>query len=454
VVGSVSISGWRAIVAAVATMVVGTGLAAAATPAGVGSSAVTSRVPADRNGQQANGFSCCAAISADGRFVVFESSASNLVPGDTNNAQDVFVRDRLAQVTRRVSVGPGGQQPNGNSYSPAISADGRFVVFVSFASNLVAGDTNGTGDVFVRDRLAQVTRRVSVGPGGQQGNRRSLEPAITADGRFVAFQSVASNLVSGDTNRTWDVFVRDRAAQVTRRVSVGSGGQQGNGDSYNTAITADGRFVAFTSYASNLVAGDTNVRYDVFLRDRVAQRTRRVSVGAGGQQANDHSQEPTISGDGRFVAFMSLASNLVAGDTNIANDVFMRDRTAQVTRRVSVGPGGLQANRFSFEPAISADGRFVAFASYASNLVPGDTNHSPDVFVWDRRVQVTRRVSVGPGGQQANSDSSSAAAISAHGRYVAFESYASNLVPGDTNGTSDVFVRDRVAQVTRRVSVG
>jgi Tol biopolymer transport system component len=456
VVGSVSISGWRAVVAgAAATLVVGTGLAAAATPARVGSGAVTSRVPVDRSGQQANGSSYGQpAISADGRFVVFESEASNLVPGDTNNSTDVFVRDRKVQVTRRVSVGPAGQQTNGGSGEPAISADGRFVVFTSFASNLVAGDTNGTGDVFLRDRKAQVTRRISVGPGGQQANGGSLEPAISADGRFVAFQSVASNLVPGDTNRTWDVFVRDRVAQVTRRVSVGSGGQQGNGDSYNTAITADGRFVAFTSDASNLVPGDTNGRLDVFLRDRVAQLTRRVSVGAGGKQANDHSEQPAISADGRFVAFRSLASNLAAGDTNIAWDVFVRDRRLQVTRRVSVGPGDLQANRFSFEPAISADGRFVAFASYASNLVAGDTNHQPDVFVRDRRVQVTRRVSVGSGGQQANESSRGAATISAHGRYVTFESFASNLVAGDTNGTLDVFVRDRVAHVTRRVSVG
>jgi Tol biopolymer transport system component len=282
VVGRVSISGWRAVVAgAVATLVVGTGLAAAATTAGVGSGAVTTEVSVDAAGQQANGGSSFPAISAGGRFVAFESRASNLVPGDTNHRADVFVRDRLAQVTRRVSVGPGGRQGNGESSEPVTSADGRFVAFTSLASNLVSGDTNGTYgyDVFVRDRMAQVTRRVSVGPGGQQANRASYSPAISADGRFVTFLSAASNLVAGDTNGDTDVFVRDRVAQLTRRVSVGPGGHQANEDSFDSAISAHGRFVAFGSLAGNLVAGDTNHTYDVFVRDRREQVTQRVSVG-------------------------------------------------------------------------------------------------------------------------------------------------------------------------------
>jgi Tol biopolymer transport system component len=454
VVGSVSISGWRAVVAgAAATLVVGTGLAAAATPARVGSGAVTSRVPVDRSGQQANGSSYGQpAISADGRFVVFESEASNLVPGDTNNSTDLFVRDRKVQVTRRVSVGPAGQQTNGGSGEPAISADGRFVVFTSFASNLVAGDTNGTGDVFLRDRKAQVTRRISVGPGGQQANRFSEEPAISADARFVVFVSSASNLVAGDTNNTSDVFVRDRVAQVTRRVSVGAHGQQAKRSSCCPALSAHGRFVAFSSLAGNLVAGDANNDYDVFVRDRTAQVTRLVSVDPGGQQAYGSSFWPTISADGRFVAFWSSAANLVAGDTNDRDDVFVRDRRAQVTRRMSVGPGGRQANSGSDEAAISADGRFVAFVSGASNLVAGDSNGT-DVFVRDRLAQVTRRVSVGSDGQE-STGISLLPAISAHGRFVTFASSASNLVPGDTNNVYDVFVRDRTAQVTRRVSVG
>jgi Tol biopolymer transport system component len=452
----VSIGGWRAVVAgSVVTVVVGTGLAAAATPAGVGSGEVsTAGVLVDRSGHQANSFSTEPAISAGGRFVAFSSSASNLVPGDTNDTADVFVRDRKLQVTRRVSVGPGGQQANAHSFDPAISAGGRFVAFLSSASNLVPGDTNGDRpDVFVRDRKLQVTRRVSVGPGGQQANSGSGRPAISADGRFVAFASSASNLVPGDSNDSWDVFVRDRKLQVTRRVSVGPGGQQANASTFAPAIPAGGRFVAFESDASNLVPADTNGHRDVFVRDRLAQLTRRVSVGAGGQQANSASYSPTFSAHGRFVAFASFASNLVPGDTKGGLDVFVRDRMGRLTRRVSVGPGGQQGNNWSFSPAISADGRFVAFGSQATNLVAGDTNGRWDVFVRDRAAQLTRRMSVGPVGQQAN-DMSYRPTISANGRFVAFVSDASNLVPGDTNGTGDVFVRDRFARVTRRVSVG
>jgi Tol biopolymer transport system component len=335
----------------------------------------------------ANGDSVSPAISADGRFVAFESTASNLVAGDTNESTDVFVRDRVAGTTERVGVASDGAQANSDSYSPVISADGRFVAFESLASNLVVGDTNGSGDVFVRDRVAGTTERVGVASGGAQANRDSLSPAVSADGRFVAFESTASNLVAGDTNSTRDVFVRDRVAATTERVSVGSDGAQANGYSLLPAISADGRFVAFESYASNLVAGDTNESTDVFVRDRVAATTERVSVA--------DSLSPVISADGRFVAFASYASNLVAGDTNGSRDVFVRDRVAGTTERVSVASGGAQANRDSHRAVISADGRFVAFLSTASNLVAGDTNGSGDVFVRDRVAATTTLVSVG-----------------------------------------------------------
>ena len=306
----------------------------------------------------------------------------DLVAGDTNDTTDVFVRDRKRHVTRRVSVGPGGAQANIRSFWPAISAHGRYVAFVSYASNLVAGDTNDTTDVFVRDRKRHVTRRVSVGPGGAQGNNKSFDPAVTAHGRYVAFSSYASNLVAGDTNDTTDVFVRDRKTHVTRRVSVGASGAQGNSESFDVAVSADGRYVTFSSRASNLVAGDTNDATDVFVRDRKTHLTRRVSVGPGGAQANNESFPPAISAGGRYVAFISDASNLVA--TNDRKDVFVRDRKTHLTRRMSVGVRGAQANYQSYYPAISAHGRYVAFVSEASNLVAGDDNDYPDVFVRDR----------------------------------------------------------------------
>ncbi|TMM11186.1 MAG: hypothetical protein E6G00_05495, partial [Actinobacteria bacterium] len=249
---------------------------------------------------------------------------SNLVGGDTNGVGDVFVRDRKTGKTKRVSVNSHGAQANGESFAAPISADGRFVAFLSSASNLVGGDTNGARDVFVRDRKAGKTRRVSVDSHGAQGKGASFVPSISANGRFVAFSSVANNLVGGDTNTVSDVFVRDRKTGKTRRVSVDSHGAQGNGDSFIPSISADGRFVAFYSDAANLVAGDGNAAGDGFVRDRKAGRTKRVSVASHGTQGNDTSFPPSISADGRFVAFTSLANNLVAGDTNGASDIFAR----------------------------------------------------------------------------------------------------------------------------------
>jgi Tol biopolymer transport system component len=417
----------------------------------------TERVSVSSSGAQGDGDSGFASISADGRFVAFESLASNLVPGDTNatagdpwSGRDVFVRDRLTGRTERVSVSSSGAQGNSWSAEPSVSADGRFVAFTSWASNLVPGDTNATAgdpwsgcDVFVRDRLTGRTERVSVSSSGAQGNDWSYSPSISADGRFVAFKSFASNLAPGDTNVVRDVFVRDRLTGTTERVSVSSSGAQGDGGSGFASISADGRFVAFESSASNLAPGDTNACYDVFVRDRLTRATERVSVSSSGAQGNSWSAEPSVSADGRFVAFASWASNLVPGDTNGAYDVFLRDRLTGTTQRVSVSSSGAQANGGSGSASISADGRSVAFESLASNLAPADTNGTWDAFVRDRLTGATERVSVSSSGAQGNSWSAYPS-ISADGRFVAFESWASNLVPGDTNGYPDVFVRDRL----------
>jgi Tol biopolymer transport system component len=379
----------------------------------------------------------------NGRFAAFASSATNLVPGDTNGVDDVFIRDRQSGTTQRVSVRTGGGQGDGFSFSPAISSEGRFVAFASSATDLVPGDTNNQVDIFVRDRWRGITQRVSVRTGGGQSNGSSVDPALSMNGRFVAFASSATNLVPGDTNGVDDVFIRDRQSGTTQRVSVGRNGAQGNGDSGVAAMSAEGQFVVFGSNASNLVPGDTNDMTDVFIRDRQSGTTRRVSVRTDGGQGNDSSSAPALSANGRFVAFDSSASNLVPGDTNGQQDVFVRDRRTGTTQRVSVKTGGNQGNNISFgTPALSANGRFVAFNSEASNLVPGDTNFAIDVFVRDRWEGTTRRVSVRTGGDQGNRDSSSAR-VSADGRFVAFRSRANNLVPGDTNGQQDVFIHTR-----------
>jgi Tol biopolymer transport system component len=397
---------------------------------------ITERVSLGPSSTQGNERSLFPAISADGRFVAFDAEASNLVRGDTNNARDVFVRDRQTGTTERVSVGPRGVQGNEVSWFAAISADGRFVVFQSSAFNLVAGDTeNEFIDLFVRDRQTGTTERVSVGLSGVQTNGDSFGPAISDDGRFVAFASQASNLVQGDSNGLSDVFVRDRQMGTTRRISLGPGGVQSNGDSGAFGppkISADGRFVTFQSFASNLVSGDTNGQSDVFVRDRQTGTTERVSLGSRGVQANEGSFGPAISADGRFVAFTSNASNLVPHDTNALADVFVYDRQMGMTERVNLGPLGVQANdnsSSSSSPAISPHGRFVAFDSFASNLVSNDTNKSVDVFVYDRQLGTTHRVSVGPSGVQSDSHSESPV-ISADGRFVAFLSSATNLISG------------------------
>ena len=420
-------------------------------PAGPGAGAspaepadgVTYRLSKRSDGGQANGNSHSASISAGGRYVAFESSATNLVDKDTNRHSDVFVRDRVALKTRRVSIGPGGEQGNHNSREPSISGDGRYVAFVSIASDLVRGDTNGWTDVFVRDRVAKVTRRVSVGAGGGQGNGPSFSPSISSDGRYVAFYSYASDLVAGDTNETSDVFVRDRVAKVTTLVSVGQGLPDPTNDTWNPTISSDGRYVAYESYRSDLVTGDNNDKGDVFVWDRETRVTQRVSLGPGGAEANSVSDDPTISSDGRYVAYSSHATNLVAaGDTNGYRDLYLWDRESQATRRVSVGLGGAEANAPSYNPSFSGRGRYLAFSSWASNLVAGDTNDSVEVFVWDQVAQTFRRVSIGRGGAEANGQTGNPS-FSRDGRYVAFwaSSFTTNLVARDTNRMGDVFVR-------------
>jgi len=328
-------------------------------------------------GVQGNEESFNPSISANGRFVSFASAASNLVRNDTNNWYDVFVHDRKTGATERVSVSSGGTQGNFTSFDSAISANGRFVALASSASNLAPHDTNGQ-DIFVHDRKTGDTERVSNNSRGVNG---SFDPSISADGRRLAFFSYAADLVEGDTNDATDVFVHDRKTRKTERVSVGSGGAEGDGDSFYPFISARGGFVSFASAASNLVGNDTNGKRDVFVRDLKTGETERVSVGSRGVQGNDTSFYGSLSANGRFVAFDSDASNLVAGDTNGAADVFVRDRRTGETERVSLGSNGAQGRGDSGSNSISANGRFLAFGSLASNLVSGDTNDDEDVFV-------------------------------------------------------------------------
>ena len=410
-----------------------------------GAGQTTERVSLATNGAEGNGYSSDTApsLSSDGRFVCFDSRASNLVANDSNWTWDIFVHDRQTQETVLVSANSSGVQGNDQSNSPSISANGRFIAFHSFASNLVPGAGGGMRDIFVHDRVTGSTTHVSVNSNGVPANGNSQDPVISANGRYVAFTSWADNLASGDTNARIDVFVRDLIAQTTHRVSVDSNGVEGNANSFFPVISADGRFVAFDTTSSNLVPGDSNGVADVFLHDRQTGRTSIVSVDSNGSIGDNDSSGASISADGRFVAFESRAYNLVPGDDNFVDDVFVHDSLLGITELVSLNSQGAHGNGRSFECSISADGRHIAFTSWAINLVPGDPGTNQfDVFVHDRQSGITEKASVGPFREHGDQRSLKNA-ISPDGSCVGFVSEATNLVAADTNGYGDVFIYDR-----------
>jgi Ca2+-binding RTX toxin-like protein len=349
------------------------------------------------------------------------------------------------------------QQRDGETFCGLdMSADGRYVAFSSAADNLVANDTNAACDVFVRDLQAGTTELVSIHDSGEQANGDSWYPSISADGRYVSFHHGPDDLVGNDTNERYDVYVRDLQAGTTERVSIDSSGNPINGSSWNASISADGRYVAFLSDGINLVPDDNNdpSSHDVLVRDLQAGTTEKVSVTSSGQQASAPSGDyPSISADGRYVVFNYQADDLVPEDTNGDTDVFVRDLQAGTTELVSVSSSGEQGRWMSNYASISADGRYVAFQSLADNLVANDTN-SWDVFVRDLQKATTELISVASSGEQANSDTFGIPSISDDGRYVAFDSNADNLVANDTNGSgdgyrqdgSDVFLHERQAQ--------
>jgi cold shock CspA family protein len=352
------------------------------------STGITERVSVDSSGVEGNDASYTApmSISADGQIVAFRSAASNLVALDTNRSSDVFVHDRATGITECVSVSSSGELGNKGSYGGTISADGHIVEFHSDAWNLVASDSNGFVDVFVHDRSTGITERTSVASWGDQGNGDSFFQSISADGQIVVFSSLASNLVVFDWNGSDDIFVHDRLSGITERVSVDSSGVEGNDDSSSAQVSADGQIVAFASAASNLVASDANGSKDVFVHDRFTGVTERVSVDSLGVEARTDSYTPSISADGQVVAFWSGASNLVGFDKNGAFDVFVHDRKSGITERVSVDSSGLEGDSDSDSDAISADGNVIVFTSYSDNLVAGDSNGTEDVFVRDHHL--------------------------------------------------------------------
>jgi hypothetical protein len=407
--------------------------------------AKTTRVSVSSNeAQSQNGDSYNVFISAGGRFVVFVSAADNLVPNDVNTFGDVFLRDRKLGKTRLVSVSSAGVQGNSSSddYSNGspISADGRFIVFSSSANTLVPSDGNARTDIFVRDMKSHTTKRINVTSSEQEAlHGDSVDPAISANGRFVVFSSTADNLVPNDLNAVSDVFIRDRKKGVTKRVSVNSAEEESHGGSAETSVSADGRFVLFGSSSDNLAPGADDGHEDAYVRDRRQGTTRRASVSTRGRQANNSVGYMSISNSGRFVVFESDATNLVRHDSNGDGDVFVRDRLNKTTKLVSVSSSEKQVMNWSGYAHVSPSGRFVVFESPAAHLVPGDDNGIIDVFIRDIGNGTTIRVTSRAGGPSPAGNQYPT--ITFDGRFAAFQSDVNNLVPDDTNGFDDAFVR-------------
>jgi len=443
------------------------------------------RVSVSAAGLEGNGISSRPSLSSDGGLIAFYSESSNIIPGDLNQARDIFVRDTNLGTLERVSVSTTGIESNGKSSRAVITGDGRYVTFYSDGSNLVPGDTNLQRDIFVRDRLLGTTSLVSRSSTGALGNGASSRPSISDDGRLVAFRSYASNLVAGDFNLVGDVFVVDRdvdgngvfdepGGTSTTLVSKNAAGTQGNALSSLPRISADGLSITFRSDASNLVFGDTNGKRDVFVYDIASAQITLVSKASTGAASNGDSTRPSISDDGRFVSFFSDASNLVAGDTNQhcaldifgqlvcipGSDCFVVDRDSDGNgvfdealgtslTRVSVTGAGLEANDRSEDPEISGNGRYIGFWTDATNLFAGDTNGVQDAVVLDRDADGNgifdevggtsiKLLNQSAAGVQGNGVSKRAV-VSDQGEVSAFRSDATNLVAGDLNAMSDVF---------------
>lgn len=395
-----------------------------------------------------NGASGQPVASADARFVAFASRASNLGVRDPNrHVRDVYVYDQGTGAIQMLSRPPGGEGADGPSGQPALAGTGAVAAFTSRATNLAEGDTNKAADVFVS--VLGTLARASVAPDGSPADGASSEPDLSADGRLLVFSSAADNLVPGDDNKRRDVFVRDIASGTTSLVSAARSGGGANGASRAPAISPDGRYVSYTSEASNLVARDRNRVADVFVTDLRTGTTSLASVGARRRQQNASVGRPfqqvsDVSRGGRYVVFDSDATNLVRGDRNGRTDVFVRDRRRGRTRRVSLATTDQEAAGDSFTPRISPDGRWVAFVSAADNLVPGDAV-GMDVFLRDLRDHTTTIVDVSSRGERRGRELARAVldrpAMSDDATTILFTSSARGLAANDRGPYPDVFLR-------------
>ena len=418
-------------------------LAAAATGAHAQS---IERLSVASDGTPGDGPSDSVSISDDGVVAAFSSDAANLVAGDTNGATDVFVRDRASGVTLRVSVSSSGAQANGASREPHVSGDGRFVAFTSAATNLVTGDTGGRIDVFLHELATGTTTRLSRSAAGVQANGDCFDPAVSFDGRWVAFASNANNLVASDANSARDIFLRDVQLNTNRRLSVTAAGGEGNNDFDHVSLSRDGKFAAFTTSSFNLDPADFDGVRDVYRKDVAGGALTLVSRDAAGLKGDWESSRPSLSDDGRFVAFESQSSVWLPGDSFGTPELFVKDLQTGALECWSVDSDGTlppRGNAISHRPVLSGDGVTLAFASSSHALVEDDQNGADDVFCRNSALQLTTRQSVDSAFDEADLGSSSfEVALTDDARFVAFASDATDLVAGGS-ATRHVYLRER-----------
>lgn len=378
-------------------------------------------------------------MEGTGRYVVFSSEADNLISGDSNGFSDIFLFDRFNNKILKISFGAGKTQANGNSFNPSLSKNGRYIAYESDADNIVASDTNLVRDIFVYDIQGQSTLRVSLSTGKTQANSTSQNAMISGDGLFVVFESDASNLVGSDNNTASDIFLHNLSSSTTTRVSVKSNGNQATGESRNSKISENGQFIVFQSDAFDLINSDTNSVADIFLHDTNTSATIRVSISSAAAELAVESTNPNISPDASIIAFESASNTAVINDTNEVVDIFSYVKATTAVSRVSVASSKVQANAASSSPSLSTDGRYISFVSSANNLDPDDLNEVDDIFVHDRTTGDTALVSTTVLGTEVLAASSSPS-INSNGQFTAFSSNADNLVNSDTNDVQDIFV--------------
>ncbi|NUP95323.1 MAG: PD40 domain-containing protein [Planctomycetaceae bacterium] len=417
----------------------------------------TTKLSASASGTNGNGPSALGTspdtLSPDGRFAVFASNSSNLVTADTNLLLDVFLRDTVTGTVTRASVASGGLETNADSLSPAVSDDGRFIAFQSLASNLASGDFNSTWDVFVHDRQTGLTTIVSVANSGAIGNGASTNPSISGDGTLIAFASDATNLAVSDPNGATDVFVRNLTTNSTRMVSRVPGGALGNAASKAPALSGDGRYVAFESLATNLAPGATAAFSKILVIDLNAGGPQLASVNSLGLAADAGSTQPSLSSDGSRIAFMSTASNLATVPA-ATNNAFLRDRTAGTTTLVNALPNGTPANGATSAVRLADNGAFAVLLSTSSNLTPGHSGTVADAFVVDLTTGLSLRASVPltVPGEPNGTGIQSVGGVSDDGRLATFQSASTNLLVGDPNDSvGDVYLRDSLTNWYRDV---